>query len=151
MKILVDADSCPVQTRDIIVRAAQRTDIKAVFAANRLIPGIDAENTIMELCPEGSGAADDRIVALAEHGDIAVTRDVPLAARLVEKGVVALDDRGRIFTKDNIRGFLSLRDFQVGLANNGAQIVRISNYDKKDLKAFADSFDRLLTKAMQSV
>ncbi|MDR2842840.1 MAG: DUF188 domain-containing protein, partial [Spirochaetaceae bacterium] len=113
MKILVDADSCPAIVRETICRAAQRCGVKAVFAANREIPGLSGKDVFMELCPQGEGEADKRLVLLAEKNDLAVTRDVPLASLLVEKGVFVLDDHGRIFTSENIRAYLSIRDFQV--------------------------------------
>jgi uncharacterized protein YaiI (UPF0178 family) len=146
MKILVDADSCPKQARDLVLRRAVKLNIRVIFAANRIIP--DASGAEMEICPAGDNAADDRIVELSETGDIAVTRDVPLAKRLVEKGINVLDDRGRVFTKNNINELLSLRNFTVGLANNGLEFERTATYSKKELKTFADSFDRILTKAL---
>lgn len=146
MTIYVDADSCPRPTRDAIVRAASRTGIPAVFAANRPIPGIGAPGIRMELCPKGSGAADDRLVELALPGDLVITRDIPLAARLVERKVAVLDDRGRAYTEENIRERLSLRDFMVGLADNGMDFDRIPSYGKKELKSFADGFDRELSR-----
>jgi len=144
MKILVDADSCPKQARDLVLRRAVKLNVKIIFAANRQIP--DAAGAQMEICPAGDNAADDRIVELSESGDIALTRDVPLAKRLVEKGVNVLDDRGRVFTKNNINELLSLRNFTVGLAENGLEFERTANYGKKELKTFADSLDRILTK-----
>jgi uncharacterized protein YaiI (UPF0178 family) len=103
----------------------------------------------MELCPQGDGAADDRIVALALPGDLAVTRDLPLAERLAEAGVAVLDDRGSVFTKENIRERRSIRDFVVGLAENGLDMERIPSYGKKELNAFANSLDRELTRLIQ--
>jgi len=144
MKILVDADSCPRDVRELILRRAKKLNIQLVFAANRQIT--DSEGVQMEICPPGDNAADDRIVELAEKNDLAVTRDVPLAKRLVEKEVFVLDDRGRVFTADNINEMLSLRNFAVGLADNGFEIIRTANFGKKELKLFADSFDRLLAK-----
>ncbi|MDR0312207.1 MAG: DUF188 domain-containing protein [Treponema sp.] len=144
MQILVDADSCPRQVRELILRSSKRTKIPVIFAANRPIPGI--EDKSMEICPLGDGSADNRIVELANAGDLAVTRDIPLAERLVDKGICVLDDRGRVYTEENIRYCRSLRDFSVGLAENGMGIVRTANYGKKELKAFADSFDRELTR-----
>jgi len=144
MKILVDADSCPKPARDLVLRRAVKLGVRVIFAANRQIP--DAAGAQMEICPAGENAADDRIVELSENGDVAVTRDVPLAKRLVEKNINVLDDRGRIFTKNNINEFLSLRNFTVGLAENGMEIERTANYGKKELKTFADSLDRILTK-----
>jgi uncharacterized protein YaiI (UPF0178 family) len=100
----------------------------------------------MERCPPGEGAADDRIVALALRGDLAITRDIPLARRLVEKDVYVLDDRGRLYTRENIGERLSLRNFMVDLANRGLSPERSAAYGKKELKALADSLDRLLAK-----
>jgi uncharacterized protein YaiI (UPF0178 family) len=144
MKILVDADSCPAAVREVILKAARRTGLTAIFAANRPIPKIWG-NGVMELCGAAEGAADNRIVELACIGDIAVTRDIPLAKRLVDNSVAAMDDRGRVFTKENIGEWYSLRCFQVGIIENGVEIIRIANYSRKNLKAFSDSFDRLLT------
>jgi uncharacterized protein YaiI (UPF0178 family) len=119
--------------------------VRLIFAANRSVSS--DENVEMEICPQGENSADDRIVELAEKGDIVVTRDVPLAKRLVGNGISVLDDRGRVFTKDNINEILSLRNFTVGLAENGLSIQRAANYGKKELKIFADSLDRTLAKA----
>lgn len=147
MKVLVDADSCPVLVRETVLRAALRTGVPAVFAANRPIPGLGP--AVMELCPPGEGAADDRITALAEPGDLALTRDVALAARLVEAGVAVMDDRGRLFTRENIGERLSLRNFMVDLAEKGLRASRLPGYGKRELKAFADSFDRILSRLIR--
>jgi uncharacterized protein YaiI (UPF0178 family) len=153
VKILVDADSCPKPARDLILKTAARRKIPAIFAANHPIAGIEASGNnyaLMELCPAKEGAADDRIVALAKPGDLAVTRDIPLAARLVEASVLVIDDRGRAYTGENIRERLSLRDFMVGLAENGLETERAAAYGKKELKIFADSLDRVLAKLGRS-
>jgi uncharacterized protein YaiI (UPF0178 family) len=147
MRILVDADSCPAAARRVILKAAEKRRIQAIFAANRVIPGVEGDFAVMALCSEKIDAADDYIEAIAEQGDMAITRDVPLANRLVGKGISVIDDRGHIFTQENIRAQLSIRNFQVGLALNGARIIRTEIYGKKELKMFADSFDRLLTAA----
>jgi uncharacterized protein YaiI (UPF0178 family) len=153
MKILVDADSCPKPARELILRRAKKLGIHIIFAANRPIPGAaeggeNTEGAQMEICSEEANSADDRIVELSCAGDLALTRDVPLAKRLVEKDVAVLDDRGRVFTKENINELLSLRNFAVGLADNGMEIIRTASYSKKELKIFADSLDRLLTKLL---
>ncbi|MDR2481645.1 MAG: DUF188 domain-containing protein [Spirochaetaceae bacterium] len=144
MKILVDADSCPAIVREVILKAANRLGTPALFAANRKIPGLWG-TAVMELCSEEEGAADNRIVELACQGDIAITRDIPLARRLVEKSVYTMDDKGRIFTKENIGEYYSIRCFQIDIIKTGANITRPHNYNKKNLKSFADSFDKLLT------
>ena len=145
MRILIDADSFPREAREMALRFSGRLGIQAVFAANRPIPGLPA-SAVMELCPPGEGAADDRIVALAQSGDLVLTRDLPLAERLVEAGVSVLDDRGRVFTKENIRELRSIRDFVVNLSDNGLGMERIAAYGKKELADFANSLDRELTR-----
>lgn len=145
MKIFVDADSCPAAAREIVLRAAARRGIAAFFAANRPIPGIGGRAEML-VCPASEGAADNRITDLARPGDLAVTRDVPLAARLVSAGISALDDRGRVYTADSIGERLSLRNFTVGLAESGLEYERTKSYGKRELKTFADSLDRLLVK-----
>ena len=149
MQILVDADSCPRQTREMVLRFSSRLGIMVIFAANRAIPDLPPGSALMELCPPGEGAADNRIVELARPGDLAITRDLPLAERLVEADVLALDDRGRVFTKENIRTLRSLRDFVVGLAENGLETERTASYGKKELNAFAASLDRELMRLIK--
>jgi uncharacterized protein YaiI (UPF0178 family) len=146
MKVLVDADSCPVPARELLLRTAVRRKIRTVFAANRRIPGTGGPYAEMLVCPPGEGSADNCLVSLAGKGDLAVTRDIPLAARLLETGATVLDDRGRTYTAENIREKLSLRDFTVALAENGMDFERTAGYGKRELKTFADALDKLLTK-----
>jgi len=146
MKILVDADSCPRDARELVMRVTRRLGIHAVFAANRPIPGTGEGNASMEICPPGYNSADNRLVELAEPGDLAVTRDLALAKRLLEKGISVIDDRGRVFTPENINELLSIRNFTVGLVDSGIGIERTASYGKKERKAFADRLDSQITK-----
>jgi uncharacterized protein YaiI (UPF0178 family) len=146
MKILVDADSCPRDARELILRTAARRGIEAVFAANRTIPGLDGENVSLEICPAGENSADNRLVELASSGDLAISRDLALAKRLLEKDVTVIDDRGRVFARENINELLSLRNFVVGLAENGLDFERTASYGKKERKTFADSLDRQIVR-----
>jgi uncharacterized protein YaiI (UPF0178 family) len=148
MKILVDADSCPRQARDLVLRSSARTGVPAVFAANRPIPGIEGAGA-MEICPPGEGSADNRIVDLARPGDLVITRDIPLARRLVDASILVIDDRGQVYTRENIGERLSLRNFMVGLAENGLRGDRAASYGSKELKSLADSLDRVLTRLMR--
>ncbi|HCC37663.1 MAG TPA: YaiI/YqxD family protein [Treponema sp.] len=150
MRIFVDADSCPRDARSLVIRRAAKLGIQVVFAANRPIPGANSSAVVMEICPAVDGAADDRIVEMAQPGDLVISRDVPLARRLVENGITVLNDRGRVFSRENIGELLSLRNFTVGLALDGLGIERTEVYGKKELKTFADSFDRILTRMINS-
>ena len=148
-RIFVDADSCPRQAREMVLRFSERFGIKAIFVANRPIPGTTTDFSRMELCPPGEGAADNYIVEHARQTDLVLTRDLPLAERLVEKGIRVLDDRGRVFSRENIRELRSLRDFVVSLAESGQGIERSSSYGRKELSSFANSLDRELCRLRQ--
>lgn len=150
MTIWVDADSCPRAVRDIVVRAARRTKVAAIFVANRPVPGIAADSPSFLLCPQGADAADDLIVERSSPGDLAVTRDIPLAARLVAAGVRAVNDRGTTYTAENVRERLSLRNFMMELNANGISPERVDGYGRKELKAFADGFDRELSRLLRA-
>ncbi|MDR0710465.1 MAG: DUF188 domain-containing protein [Spirochaetaceae bacterium] len=148
MTIFVDADSCPRPARELVVRAVKRWPLKAVFVANRPVPLEIGPGIVMEICPPGEGSADNRIAELARRGDLVITRDVPLACRLVEKAILVIDDRGRIFTPENIRERLSLRDFMVELAESGLGMERTASYGRREIKSFADSLDRELRRLL---
>jgi uncharacterized protein YaiI (UPF0178 family) len=148
-EILIDADSCPRLAREVVLRASARTKVQAIFAANRVIPGISGHTVKMEVCLPRQGSADDRIMELACPGDLVLTRDIPLANRLVEVSILVMDDRGQVYTKGNIRERLSLRDFMVNLAESGLGNLRVASYGERELKKFADSFDRLLTQLIR--
>ena len=147
MKILVDADSCPVRAREIIIRNAKRLHIQAIFAANRSIPDVKGANIRMEICGTSEGAADQRILELAETGDLVISRDIPLAQKLIEKGINVINDRGREYNSENIGEMLSLRNFTVNLVNNGLDFERSASYGKKEIQKFAASLDRILSKS----
>jgi uncharacterized protein YaiI (UPF0178 family) len=130
--------------RELVQRRAAKLSLRLLFVANRPIPRGDGVEMI--ICHNSENSADDRIAELAEKGDIAITRDVPLAKRLVEKDVFVINDRGRAFTKENINELLSIRNFMTELADNGLETERTANYGKKELKSFADALDKALMK-----
>ncbi len=144
MRIWVDSDSCPVKIREIIVRAANRVGIEAVFVANREIPGVESGNTTLVTVEKGEGAADAFIVENAEEGDLAVTRDIPLAADLVGKGILVLDDRGSVMDSGNIRERLSMRNAMTELRSYGIVPETTKPMTTRDIQQFANAFDRQL-------
>ena len=149
MKILVDADSCPPQIREIVARAAARLRVQAVFVANRRIPFPGNDYVSGVIVPAGEGRADRSIREKTDPGDLVVTRDIPLAALLVEAGAVVINDRGTVYTAENVRERLSLRDFSLELIKSGVQVERKDRFGRKEVQAFAAAFDRELTKALR--
>jgi len=148
MKIWIDADAAPNDVKTIVQRAAARVEVSALFVANgrlHMPPG----NEFVEAVRVGGGpdAADDHIADEAAAGDVAVTADIPLAARLVEKGVRTIGPRGDEYTPENIGHRLSIRDFMDGLRSTGVDTGGPSSWGTKEKQAFAATFDRVLTAA----
>lgn len=146
MEILVDADSCPRRVRSIIRKAAERTRIKTVFVSDRKLADAKGERIENVLVDHGSGDVDDYIVEQVKPGDLVITHDIPLAARVVEKGAVALDDRGSVFTQENIRERLSVRDALADLREAGVTPAGGDTIGEREIRLFAGAFDRELTK-----
>lgn len=149
MRIIVDADSCPKRVREIIVKACNRESVHALFIANREIPEVTSDFSHLIVVSTQREAVDDYIIENAVEGEIAVTRDIPLAAVLVENGITVLNDRGTLYTKENIGERLSLRDFSKKLRESGVPFHETDRLDKRDIKTFADTFDRELRKHLK--
>ena len=147
------ADSLPVEVRRVIetraAREARRSGgLRLVYVGARAFRVSPPAEFI--LVDAGAGAADDRILSEALPGDLAVTRDIPLAERLAEKGILVLNDRGQAFTADTARERRSLRDRAQELRELGLapESPRARTRGPRELKAFADAFDRVLTRAL---
>jgi len=146
MRFFIDADSFPALCRDIICRAATKRRIPAVFIA-RSRPQLP-KSPLFSFIEAGDDpdAADDLIVAQATSADIAFTRDIPLAARLVSQGVLVLNDRGTVYTIENIGPRLSNRDFMADMRAAGLAGMGGRSYSQRELLEFANAFDREMTK-----
>ncbi len=149
MRIFVDCDSCPSQVREIIARASQRTESLSFFVANHKIPHSTNAFTHDIIVEEGKDKADDYIVDHATEHDIAVTRDILLAERLVRNKVSVVNDRGNLYTAENIRERVSLRNYMLELAQNGLKTEEAGSFGKKELYLFANAFDAVLTKKLK--
>ncbi|MDR1785755.1 MAG: DUF188 domain-containing protein [Spirochaetaceae bacterium] len=145
MTIWADADSMPQEARQMLIRFSLRRGRNVFFVANRDVP-LFTKNPLVGMVVTGAAenAADDYIAEHAAPGDVAVTRDIPLAARLVKKGLAVLSDRGVAFTGENIGERLSARNFAVSLVNMGVVFERPRNYGKKELERFANTLEKIL-------
>jgi len=144
MKIWVDADACPKPVKDILFRLADRTEITVTLVANQQMRLPDSP--FIQLIQVGHGAdiADDEIVNKCEAGDLIITADIPLAARVVERGALALDPRGKVYDKNNIRHILSMRNFMDELRGSGVETGGPAGFGQKERFKFANELDRLI-------
>lgn len=146
MKIWVDADACPSVIREILFRAADRTGVLVTFVANQpiRIPSSPVIRTLQ--VAQGFDVADTEIVRRMSAGDLVITSDIPLAADVIEKGGQALNPRGELYTKENIRARLNMRDFLDTLRASGIDTGGPPPLSQTERKAFAGHLDRLLAK-----
>lgn len=151
LTLWIDADAAPVDVKDIVARAALRLELPAILVANQRLQ-TPANNPFVSAVRVAGGpdVADDHIAEEASAGDLAVTADIPLAARLVEKGVITLDPRGEEYTRENIGERLSIRDFMDGLRSTGVETGGPSAWGQKEKQAFAAAFDRALTRLLRA-
>jgi len=151
MKLWIDADAAPRDVKEIVYRAAARLPIATVLVANqRLVvpPGMPFVTAVW--VDGGPDVADRHIAEHAEPGDVAVTADIPLAAILVEKGVLVIDPRGEEYTPENVGERLSVRDFMDGLRGAGVDTGGARPYGPRDKQAFAGALDRALARARRA-
>ncbi|MCP3670729.1 MAG: YaiI/YqxD family protein [Gammaproteobacteria bacterium] len=146
MKIWVDADACPVVIKDILFRAAERTGLQLTLVANQSIRVPPAPNIKMLRVAPGFDVADNEIVKLSAAGDLVITSDIPLAAEVIEKGGYALSPRGEMYTTDNIKARLTMRDFMDSLRSSGIDTGGPPALNQGDRQAFANHLDRFLAK-----
>ncbi|MCW8856532.1 MAG: YaiI/YqxD family protein [Kangiella sp.] len=142
----VDADACPVVIKDILFRAAERTKTPLTLVANQFIRTPPSPYLKAIQVSSGFDVADDEIVQRAEKGDLVITSDIPLAAEVIEKGCQALSPRGELFTKDNIRGRLNMRDFMDTMRSSGIHTGGPPPLSQTDRMNFANHLDRILAK-----
>lgn len=147
MRIWIDADAAPREVKEVVFRAAKRLGLDTVLVANQPITVPPAYPMVSAVRVDGGpDVADDHIAEHARPGDLVVTQDIPLAARLVPEGVVVLDVRGTEHTEATIGERLSVRDFMEGLRSSGVVTSGPSPFDARAKRQFASALDRALTR-----
>ena len=144
MTIWVDADAGPVMIREIIFRAANRTETETILVANSFIKVPPSKYVRFRQVPKGFDVADNEIAARAEEHDLVITGDIPLAAEVMEKGAVALNPRGERYSADTIRQRLNMRDFMDTMRASGVRTGGPPPLGTAEKQKFANELDRYL-------
>ncbi|MBU8975889.1 MULTISPECIES: YaiI/YqxD family protein [unclassified Lysobacter] len=143
-QIWVDADACPGVIKDILFRAAERAQVQVTLVANQWIR-VPASRYIRSVQVQGGyDVADSEIVERMQRGDLVVTQDIPLAARVIEKGGMAVNPRGERYSPENMAERLSMRNFMEELRGAGVQTGGPAAFHARDRQAFANQLDRWL-------
>jgi len=143
-KIWVDADACPKVVKEILYRAADRAGVTVVLVANQSldVPGSPHIHSVQ--VPMGFDVADNHIAQSAAPGDLVITADIPLAAEVVAQGCMAINPRGELYTEENIRERLNMRDFMATLRSSGVETGGPPPFGQSDRQSFANQLDRFL-------
>lgn len=150
MHIWVDADACPNVIKEILFRAAERRQVMLTLVANapvRVPPSLYIKT--MQV-PGGFDEADRKIAELLQAGDLVITADVPLAADAVGKGAQALSPRGELYTKENVKERLAMRNLMDELRKTGINTGGPATLSLSDRQAFANQLDRFLSRTVQA-
>ena len=148
-KIWVDADACPKVIKEVIFKNSARLRVPVTLVANNYleIPLSPLINFIK--VDQGADVADFYIVENIAPKDLAITADIPLAALIVKKGATAINPRGELYTEENVRERLSMRDFMQNLRDSGMDTGGPPPFGPKDKELFTNSLNRILTKMVK--
>jgi uncharacterized protein YaiI (UPF0178 family) len=149
MRIYVDADGFPSVAKDLLIRAVIRVHVPLIFVANKPLRYEPSTVISSIIVPEGPDVADDRIVERVEPGDLVITADIPLADRVVAKGAFALNYRGKLYTEDNIKDRLAMRDLMNELRDGGMMTGGPAAFGKKDCQSFINQLDSFLMRQLK--
>jgi len=142
----VDADACPAVIKDILYRAAERTRRPLVLVANQLLRHPPSPWIRAVQVAHGFDVADNYIAEQVAAGDLVVTADIPLAAAVIARQALALNPRGELYTKENVREALDMRNFMDSLRSSGVQTGGPAVFSQADRQSFANQLDRLLAR-----
>jgi len=150
MNIWVDADACPVVIKEILFRAAERTQVPVTLVANQVIRVPNSRFVNFLQVASGFDVADDEIVRRAQEGDLVITSDIPLADEVLSKGAKVLTPRGEAYTLNNIKARLNIRDFMDTMRASGVQSGGPPPLNQADRANFANALDRWLSRALKT-
>ena len=146
MKIWVDADACPKAIKDILFRIAERLSITTTLVANHTLQTPPSRFIQFLQVKSGFDVADNEIVKRLIIGDLVITSDIPLAYEVLCGGSHAINPRGELYTQDNIKERLNMRDFMDKLRSSGIDTGGPTALSSRDVQAFANQLDTFLVK-----
>jgi uncharacterized protein YaiI (UPF0178 family) len=146
MRLFIDGDAFPNLLKVIVLRAIEKQKIDTIVIANKKI-NIGTSNHIKYIIVnQGADEADDKIVEMLETNDLVITADIPLADRTIAKDAHAIDHRGAMYTQDNIKQYLAIRNLMQDIRDSGEMTKGPPPFSQKDAQQFANSLNSFLQK-----
>ena len=147
MILYIDGDAFPNLLKPIVLRAIQRLELETIVIANKKINIGKSQYIKYMIVDQGADEADNKIVELLNENDLVITADIPLADRVISKNAHAIDHRGAMYTKDNIKQYLAYRNLMQEIRDSGEMTKGPSAFSLKDSQQFANSLNSFLQKA----
>jgi len=146
MRLFIDGDAFPNLLKPILLRAIERLGLESIVVANKKINIGKSKNITYKIVELGADEADNHIVEMVEEGDLVITADIPLANRVIDKNAHAIDHRGELYSVDNIKQYLAMRDLMQAIRDSGEMTKGPAAFDKKDAQKFANQLNSFLAK-----
>ena len=144
--LYVDGDAFPNLLKPILLRSIERLKIKTYVIANKKInigESCYVEYIIVDTLAD---EADNKIVEMLEEGDLVITADIPLADRVIEKNAHAIDHRGELYSVDNIKQYLAMRNLMESIRESGEMTNGPKPFSQKDAQMFANQLNSFFIK-----
>jgi len=146
MTLFIDGDAFPNLLKPIILRSIERLRLTTKVIANKKINIGKSKYITYIIVDQGADEADHHIVELCEEGDLVITADIPLADRIISKNAHAIDHRGELYSVDNIKQYLAMRNLMESIRESGEMTGGPKAFGQKDAHAFANQLNAFLTK-----
>ncbi len=146
MTLFIDGDAFPNLLKPIVTKAIERLKIKTYVIANKKIKVGKSQHIEYLIVEQGADEADHRIVEMVVEGDLVITADIPLADRVISKDAHAIDHRGELYSVENIKQYLTMRNFMQEMRDAGEMTGGPKAFGEKDAREFANQFNAFLGK-----
>ena len=146
MTLFIDGDAFPNLLKPIVFRSIERLSLRTKVIANKKITVGKSKHIEYIIVDQGADEADHHIVELCQEGDLVITADIPLADRIIAKNAHAIDHRGELYSNENIKQYLAMRDLMESIRESGEITGGPKVFGQKDAHAFANQFNAFLAK-----
>jgi len=146
MRLFIDGDAFPNLLKPIILRSIERLALETFVVANKKISIGDSKFVSYLIVEQGADEADHQIVEMVEVGDLVITADIPLADRVIAKNAHAIDHRGELYSVDNIKQYLAMRNLMESIRESGEMTRGPKPFSQKDAHEFANQLNAFLAK-----
>jgi uncharacterized protein YaiI (UPF0178 family) len=149
MTLFIDGDAFVNSLKPIVTKAINRLKIPTIVVSNKKIIVGKSNYISYEIVSLGADKADDRIIELVKKDDLVITTDIPLADKIISKGAIGIDHRGTLYTKENIKQCLTMRNLMAEIRDSGEITKGAKPFGQKDIYLFANEFDKYLSKTFK--